>query len=99
MGFWSSPNGKSELPEELAAGDISRIVTKHGNVIQLVDVNGKEAITISTPKGQKVQMLDHCEETDGRAMLALTSPEGDIYLHAPKGRVHVKSRFFSKEIG
>jgi type VI secretion system secreted protein VgrG len=98
-GFWDPPNGNSELPKEVAAGDLCRIVTKCGNVIQLVDVEGREAITISTPKGQKIQILDKCQETDGRPMLALSSPEGDIFLHAPKGRVHVKSKLFSKEIG
>jgi type VI secretion system secreted protein VgrG len=99
MGFWDPPNGSSELPKEVAAGDLCRIVTKCGNVIQLVDVKGREAITISTPMGQKIQILDQCKETEGRPMLALSSPEGDIYLHAPKGRVHVKSKLFSKEIG
>jgi type VI secretion system secreted protein VgrG len=94
----SSSNGGSGLAEEVGEGNICRIVTKNGNVIQLVDVKGQEAITISTPKGQKIQMLDQCKETGGRPMLALTSSEGDIYLHAPKGRVHVKSRFFSTDI-
>jgi len=32
-------------------------------------------------------------------MLCLSSPQGDIYLHAPEGRVHIKSQFFSREIG
>ncbi|HKX29240.1 MAG TPA: phage baseplate assembly protein V [Blastocatellia bacterium] len=99
VGFWGHADGQEALPEEIAAGDICRIVTKSGNVIQLIDVKDKEAITISTRNGQKIQIIESCEETNGRQMLCLTSPGGDIYLHAPEGRVHIKSKFFSKEIG
>jgi type VI secretion system secreted protein VgrG len=95
----SSSNGESGMTKAARKGDLSRIVTKNGNVIQLVDVKGQEAITITTPKGQKIQMLDCCEETKKRSILALTSPEGDIILNAPKGRVHIRSKLFSKKIG
>jgi type VI secretion system secreted protein VgrG len=85
-------------PEDIFENHIKRIVTKSGNRIQLVDVGGKESIVISTPGGQMVQLIDCCPETGGRKMLCLNSP-GDIFLNAPDGRVHIKSKFFSRETG
>jgi type VI secretion system secreted protein VgrG len=90
-------NGQQD-PEDIVNNDIKRIVTKSGNRIQLVDVGGKESIVISTPGGQTVQLLDSCPETGGRKMLCLNSP-GDILLNAPEGRVHIRSKYFSRETG
>jgi len=87
-----------QVPRDIARNDIKRIVTKSGNRIQLADVNGRESIVISTPGGQVIQLLDQCDETGGRKMLCLSSP-GDIFLNAPDGRVHIRSKFFSKEVG
>jgi type VI secretion system secreted protein VgrG len=99
-GFWrSSANGESKLSEEVGQGEICRIVTKSNSMIQFVDVQDNEAITISTRNGQKIQIIEKCEDTGSRQMLCLSSPQGDIYLHAPEGRVHIKSKFFSREIG
>jgi type VI secretion system secreted protein VgrG len=99
-GFWrSSANGESKLSEEVGQGEICRIVTKSNSMIQFVDVQDNEAITISTRNGQKIQIIEKCEDTGRRQMLCLNSPQGDIYLHAPEGRVHIKSKFFSREIG
>jgi type VI secretion system secreted protein VgrG len=99
-GFWrSSSNGESRLSEEVGQGDICRIVTRSNSMIQFVDVQDNEAITISTRNGQKIQIIEKCEETGRRQMLCLSSPQGDIYLHAPEGRVHIKSKFFSRESG
>lgn len=104
QGFWEEEgteeagNNKVQIPKDIARNDIKRIVTKSGHRIQLVDVKGKESIVISTPGGQVIQLIDSCPETGGRKMLSLTSP-GDIFLNAPDGRVHVRSKYFSKEIG
>jgi type VI secretion system secreted protein VgrG len=99
-GFWRrSANGESKLADEAGQGEICRIVTKSNSMIQFVDVKDREAIVISTRNGQKIQIIEKCDETDGRQMLCLSSPHGDIYLHAPEGRVHIKSKFFSREIG
>jgi uncharacterized protein involved in type VI secretion and phage assembly len=87
-----------EIPPDIKANDIKRIVTKSGHRIQLVDVKGKEAIVIATAGGQMIQLIDHCSETGGRKMLCLSSP-GDIFINAPDGRVHIRSKFFSKEVG
>jgi len=104
QGFWDGEvlqavgsNG-TQVAADMARNDIKRIVTKSGNRIQLVDVGGKESIVISTPGGQMIQLIDSCPETGGRKMLCLNSP-GDIFLNAPDGRVHIRSKFFSRETG
>jgi Rhs element Vgr protein len=104
QGFWETEgvqavgaNG-THVPVDIACNHIKRIVTKSGHRIQLVDVEGKESIVISTPGGQMIQLIDSCPETGGRKMLCLNSP-GDIFLSAPEGRVHIRSKFFSRETG
>ena len=103
-GFWEEEgmdavgNDEVQVPKDVARNDIKRIVTKSGHRIQLVDVKGKESIVISTPGGQIIQLIDQCSETGGRQMLALTSP-GDIFINAPDGRVHIRSKYYSKDIG
>jgi uncharacterized protein involved in type VI secretion and phage assembly len=104
QGFWDGEamqavggNG-AQLAADMARNDIKRIVTKSGNRIQLVDVGGKESIVISTPGGQTIQLIDSCPETGGRKMLCLNSP-GDIFLNAPEGRIHLRSKYFSRETG
>jgi hypothetical protein len=104
QGFWNSEAMQlvggigAQVAADMARNDIKRIVTKSGNCIELVDVGDKESIVISTPGGQMIQMIDNCDETGGRKMLCLTSP-GDIFLNAPKGRVHIRSKLFSRETG
>lgn len=103
-GFWEEEgmatvgSNAVQVPKDMARNDIKRIVTKSGHRIQLVDVKGKESIIISTPGGQIIQLIDQCPETGGRRMLALSSP-GDIFINAPDGRVHIRSKYFSKDIG
>jgi type VI secretion system secreted protein VgrG len=104
QGFWEEEGvqltgqEQVQVPRDMARNDIKRIVTKSGHRIQLIDVEGKEAIVVSTPGGQMIQLVDRCPETGGRKMLCLTSP-GDIFLNAPEGRIHLRSKFFSREIG
>jgi hypothetical protein len=104
QGFWDGEvmqavgGAGAKVAEDIARNDIKRIVTKSGNCIQLVDVGGKESIVISTPGGQMIQLIDSCPETGGRKMLCLNSP-GDIFLNAPEGRIHLRSKFFSRETG
>ena len=104
QGFWEDEgtetvgNESVQVPRDVARNDIKRIVTKSGHRIQFVDVEGKESIVISTPGGQMIQLIDSCVETGKRKMLSLSSP-GDIFLNAPNGRVHIRSKLFSKEIG
>ncbi len=104
QGFWEEEgteavgNNSVQVPKDMARNDIKRIVTKSGHRIQFVDVAQKTSMVLSTPGGQMIQLIDNCPETGGRQMLCLTSP-GDIFLNAPGGRVHVRSKFYSKEVG
>jgi type VI secretion system secreted protein VgrG len=104
QGFWEDQGTEAVgsnavlVPLDIGRNDIKRIMTRGGHHIQLVDVAGKESIVIATPGGQMIQLIDTCAETGGRQMLCLTSP-GDIFLNAPSGRVHIRSKFFSKEVG
>ena len=104
QGFWEDEGteavGADAVPvaKDVARNDVKRLMTKSGHRMQFVDVAGKESIVIATPGGQTIQLIDSCAETGGRKMLCLNSP-GDIFLNAPDGRVHVRSKFFSKEVG
>ena len=102
-GFWEQEgteavgSNSTQVARDMARNDIKRIVTKSGNMIEFVDVEGKESLVLTTPGGQKIQMLDHCIETGGRQILCLDSP-GDILINA-KGRLHMRSQYFSREVG
>jgi uncharacterized protein involved in type VI secretion and phage assembly len=86
------------VPNEIAGNFIKRIVTTSGHHIQFDDTNGEESIVVATAGGQRIQIMDKCKETGGRQMLCL-STDGDIFLNAPNGRVHIRSKFISREIG
>lgn len=105
QGFWedegseAAGGGAASMPRDIHRNDIKRIVTKSGHRIQFVDVEGRESIVVATPGGQMIQLIDSCSETGGgRKMLCLTTP-GDILLNAPEGRVHIRSKYFSKDVG
>ena len=97
-------NGVDKPPREdfwgadVGPNDVKRIVTKSGHRIQIVDKQGKESIVLATPKYLKVSLIENTDET-GRSMVTLHSENGDILLSAPNGRVHVHSKFFSREVG
>jgi type VI secretion system secreted protein VgrG len=88
--FWGGGN-------EYKSDDVKRIVTKSGHRIQLVDKDGKESIVIATPTHLKISMIENSDE-NGRPTMVLHS-DGDIFLDAPKGRIHCHSKFFSREVG
>ncbi len=85
--FWGGEYGNN---------DCKRIVTKSGHRIQLVDKKGKEAIAIATPQHIKIAMLENTNE-NGRPTMMLHC-DGDIFINAG-GRIHLKSAFFSREVG
>jgi type VI secretion system secreted protein VgrG len=97
-------NGVDQAPRqefwggELESNDVKRIVTKSGHRMQFVDKKGKESIVVATPKELKVSLIETTDET-GRSMLTLHSESGDIFLSAPNGRIHLHSKFFSREVG
>jgi uncharacterized protein involved in type VI secretion and phage assembly len=104
QGFWTDEgseavgNNATQVPRDVAKNDVKRIVTRSGHRIQFVDAKEKESIVVSTPGGQMIQLLDRCPETGGRQMLCLSSP-GDIFLNAPDGRIHIRGKYSSKEVG
>jgi uncharacterized protein involved in type VI secretion and phage assembly len=83
---------------EYSTNDVKRIVTKSGNRIQIVDKPGKEAIALATPHSTKMTLLENADET-GRSMIHLSNDNGDIFLSAPNGRIHFRSKYFSRESG
>jgi uncharacterized protein involved in type VI secretion and phage assembly len=93
-----SPRPIQFVPNEIAGNFIKRIVTTSGHHIQFDDTNGQESIVVATAGGQRIQIMDKCSETGGRQMLCL-STNGDIFLNAPNGRVHIRSKFLSREVG
>ena len=96
-------NGVQQAPrhgyygEDIPNNDVKRIVTKSGNRIQIADMAGNEAITIATPNHNSLTFSESHTAT-GRPLIALSS-SGDIVLSAPEGRVHIQSKYFSREVG
>ncbi len=97
-------NGVQVAPREdlvgavIANNDVKRLMTKSGNRVQMGDTQGEESITMATPHSTRLTMTEKSQSTDGRSLVMLES-DGDIILSAPTGRVHIVSKFFSREIG
>lgn len=84
--------------DEYGNDDVKRIVTKSGHRIAISDQEGKESISLATPTHLRIQMFENANET-GRPMISLSSETGDIMLSAPEGRIHLRSKFLSRDIG
>lgn len=82
---------------DIAENQVKRIMTKSGNRIQIVDQPQKETVVIATPNSSSITLTEKHDST-GRTLIVLSS-KGDIVLSAPDGRVHIKSKFFSREVG
>ncbi len=97
-------NGVDHAPRDefwggdIEVNDVKRIVTKSGHRIQIIDKENKESIVIATPTKLKVSLIEKTDETN-RSMITLHSEDGDIFLSAPKGRIHFHSKYYSREIG
>ncbi len=95
-------NGQDKAPIEdfwgsdVKPNDVKRIVTKSGHRIAIVDKDGKETISLATPKHVKIMLTESSNES-GRATLSLHS-DGDIVITAG-GRIHLQSAFYSREVG
>ena len=96
-------NGVQQAPRydfrggDIVGNDVKRVVTKAGNRIHLSDKPGQETVFFATPNHTSFSMTEKSDET-GRNLITLHS-DGDIILNAPNGRVHVNSKFFSRETG
>ena len=84
--------------DDIAANDVKRIMTKSGNRIQMSDKPGVETIVLATPNNNLIKLTEKADNT-GRTNITIESRTGDIVLHAPNGRVHIESKFYSKDIG
>ncbi len=97
-------NGIQQAPRQdletaaLADNNIKRLITKRGNRIQIGENAGEEAIVMATPKSTRITLTESSQSTKGRSLVMVES-DGDIVLSAPTGRVHIRSKFFSREIG
>ena len=89
-GFFSPD---ADIPEN----NVKRIATKSGNRMQLIDVPGQETVVLASPNHSTLTLTEKSTGT-GRSLITLQT-DGDIVLAAPKGRVHIKSLYFSREIG
>lgn len=97
-GFWDKTEDVTQNTD-LKANDVKRIVTKSGNRIQIVDKKDKESIVLATPHTIRISLIEGATgSTPTGAMLVLES-SGDIFLSAPNGRIHLRSKFFSREVG
>ncbi|GGG97492.1 type VI secretion system Vgr family protein [Silvibacterium dinghuense] len=83
---------------DIADNDVKRIMTKSGNRIQMSDKAGVETLILATPNNNILRMTEKSDST-GRTNITIESKTGDIILHAPEGRVHIESKFYSKDIG
>jgi type VI secretion system secreted protein VgrG len=97
QGFWDKAEAVDQN-SDLQENDVKRIVTKSGHRLQFVDKQGKESIAMATPNYLKLSMIEKTDET-GRSMITLHSENGDIFLSAPNGRIHLLSKYFSREVG
>ena len=96
-GVQQAPRAGFQAAEaEIGANNVKRIITKAGNRIQISDEQGNEAITIATPNQNSLSFYELNKDSNNPA-IALTS-KGDIFLTAG-GRIHLKSKQFSREIG
>lgn len=95
-------NGVQQAPRydfrggDIADNDVKRIVTKAGNRIHISDQKGKETVVVSTPSSSWISLTEQSDDTT-RPLITLRS-SGDIVLDAA-GRIHMKSKFYSREIG
>ncbi len=92
-GFWQPGvvNGT-----EFASNYIKRIVTKSGLRVTLNDTPGQESILLATPNSNQVLLTEKATETNRSAIALHTT--GDILIHAPQGRAHLKAAKHSRHV-
>lgn len=84
--------------DDIADNAVKRIITRSGNRLQMTDKDGEETVTLATPNNNVIKLTERADKT-GRTNITIESKTGDIVLHAPQGRVHIESLFYSKDIG
>lgn len=84
-------NGKDRLPEGVAdkKNDTKTVITKGGNKIIFTETQGKEKITVNTPKGLEILLDDekeaiHLQDKEKANSLLMNCKTGSITLKAKK---------------
>ncbi len=99
--FW---NGVHQAPRaDFRGGDVAdnavkRIMTRSGNRLQMTDKHGVETVVLATPNNSVISLTEQKDST-GQQAITIEAKTGDIFLHAPKGRVHIEALYYSKDIG
>jgi hypothetical protein len=86
-----------QVSKDVSNNDVKKLITKRNNGLYISDVAERDAVVVRTHGEQRLQMLDACKET-GKRIICLET-DGDIFLNAPNGRVHIRCKFFSREVG
>lgn len=95
----------SGIPNDIANNNVKKIVTKSNNrLIFSDDVEScNQAAALIVPNVGSIKMLQTGNLADGtstgRSIIAIECTDGDIFLGAPNGRVHIRSKFYSREVG
>jgi uncharacterized protein involved in type VI secretion and phage assembly len=98
LGFWDQEQ-QVETNTDLEANDVKRILTKSGNRIQMVDKKGRESIVLATPHTIRVKLIEGATANNPAGAMLVLESTGDIFLSAPNGRIHFRSKYFSREVG
>ena len=84
--------------QDLQANNVKRLFTKSGVGIQFGDEQDDEMLSFVVPGGLTFYMQRKNAKT-GRPMTYILQKDGDIVLDANKGRIHLRSKYFSRETG
>lgn len=92
-------------PTDIVNNNVKKIVTKTNNRLIFSDAidTQNQAAALVVPTVGSIKLLQTGIMSDGsstgRPIIAIECLDGDIILGAPNGRVHIRSKFYSREIG
>ncbi len=97
-GVQQAPRAGFFAPEaDIPDNNVKRILTKSGNRLQMIDTPQQETVVVATPHHTRLRMTE--KDGDTTRPLFEVHSDGDIVLSAPQGRIHLYSKFTSKEVG
>jgi type VI secretion system secreted protein VgrG len=95
----------SGVPSDIANNNVKKIVTKSNNRLVFSDAveTQNQGAALIVPNVGSIKLLQTGLMSDGsstgRPIIAIECTDGDILLGAPNGRVHIRSQYYSREIG
>ncbi|HUA21506.1 MAG TPA: phage baseplate assembly protein V [Bryobacteraceae bacterium] len=98
-------NGVDQAPrkdfrgDDVAPNDVKRIITKSGCRLQFSDKKDQESIVLATPHTIRIQLIEGATAPNSQGAMLVLESSGDIFFSAPNGRIHFKSKYFSREVG